>query len=213
MTTREQVELDAMRRGLKIFHDVSLRGRVRGISYPSDQFGTQFEGCPRCEQKRLDPAPDYDSERHRFPIPNPELWKDGSDLWNDDSELAQLRAAIDARYAALFVQTDGSLLPVDECYPPDDNWAEGSVGFCDPCRAEWDGLERYWADPAVLASLWLEATRRLEYLLGMSDYWVWGGSRVRNENRKQRERLIKRAHSGETLAESWAREKRERARE
>ncbi|MDE0339838.1 MAG: hypothetical protein OXI80_19350 [Caldilineaceae bacterium] len=24
-------------------------------------------------------------------------------------------------------------------------------------------MERYWADPAVLASLWLEATRRLEY--------------------------------------------------
>ena len=209
MTTREQVDLEAMRRGLKMYHDVSLRGRLRSLSHPDEQFGTQFEGCLRCEQKRTDPAPDYDPERHKYPVLHPELWKEGSDPWKDDAELARLRAAIDARYAALFVQADGSLLPVDECYP-DDHWAEDSAGFCDPCRFEWDELERYWADPAVLASLWLEATRRLEYLLGMNDHEVWGDSRVRNQDRKRRERVIRLAHSGKTLAETWARERRER---
>ncbi len=204
MTTGERVDVEAMQRGLELYHDVSLRGRVRSILHPDEQFGAEFEGCRRCEQKRTDPAPGYDPERHKYPVPNPELWK-------DDTELARLRAAIDARYAALFVKPDGSLLPVDECYPPDDNWAEGSFGFCDPCRSEWDEMERYWADPAVLASLWLEATRRLEYLLGISDHEVWGDNRIRNRKRKWRERLIERAHSGETLAESWGREKRERA--
>ena len=213
MTTTERVDVEAMQRGLELYHAVSLRGRLRSISHPDDQFGAEFKGCRRCEQKRTDPAPDYDPERHKFPVPNPELWKNSSEPWKDDRELARLRAAIDARYAALFVKPDGSLLPVDECYPPDESWAEGSVGFCDPCRSEWDEMERYWADPAVLASLWLEATRRLEYLLGISDHEVWGDSRIRNQNRKWRERLIKRAHSGETLADSWARERRERARE
>ena len=124
-------------------------------------------------------------ERHKYPVPNPELWKDGSDPWKDDPELARLRAAIDARYPALFVKPDGSLLPVDECYPPDDNWAEGSFGFCDPCRSEWETRwSGNWADPAVLASLWLEATRRLEYLLGISDHEVWGDNRIRNRKRK-----------------------------
>ncbi|MCY3710586.1 MAG: hypothetical protein OXG26_16980 [Caldilineaceae bacterium] len=208
----ERVDVEAMQRGLELYHYVSLRGRLRSISHPDDQFGEEFEGCRRCEQKRTDPAPEYDPERYKYPVPNPELWEGSSDPWKDDPELERLRAAIDARYAALFVKPDGSLLPVDECYPPDDNWAEGSSGFCDACRAEWDEMERYWADPAVLASLWLEATRRLEYLLGLSDYEVWGDSRVRNQNRKWRERLIKRAHSGETLAELWRREKRERAR-
>lgn len=213
MTTKESVDVEAMRRGLEIFHNVSLRGRLRGISHPGEQFGPEFQGCPRCEQKRKDSVPDYDPELHKYPVPNLEFWKDGSDPWKDDFELARLRAAIDARYAALFVQADGSLLPVDECYPPDDNWAEGSFGFCDPCRSEWDELERYWADPAVLASLWLEAARRLEYLLGINDYEVWGGARVHEEERKRRERTIKQAHSGETLTESWACEKREHARE
>lgn len=210
MTTIERVDVEAMQRGLELYHDVSLRGRVRGILHPDEQFGAELKGCRRCEQKRTDPAPGYDPERHKYPVPNPELWKDGSDPWKDDPELARLRAAIDARYPALFVKPDGSLLPVDECYPPDDNWAEGSFGFCDPCRSEWDEMERYWADPAVLASLWLEATRRLEYLLGISDHEVWGDNRIRNRKRKWRERLIERAHSGETLAESWGREKRER---
>ena len=213
MTTKERVDLEAMRRGLEMYHDVSLRGRLRGLFHPSKQFGTQYRGCPRCEQKRTDPAPDYDPELHKYPAPNPELWKDGTDPWKDDPELARLRAAIDARYAALFVQADGSLLPVDGCYQPDDNWAEGSYGFCDPCRSEWDELERYWADPAVLASLWLEAARRLEYLLGINDHEVWGDTRVRKQNRKRRERVIELAHSGETLADSWAREKRECARD
>ena len=212
MTATEQVDVEAMQRGLELYHDVSLRGRLRGIAHPDDQFGAEFKGCRRCEQKRTDPAPDYDPERHKYPVPNPYLWKEDSDPWKDDPELARLRAAIDARYAALFVKPDGSLLPVDECYPPADNWAEGSLGFCDPCRAEWDEMERYWADPAVLASLWLEATWRLEYLLGMSDHEVWGDTRVQNERRERRERLIELAHSGETLAELWRREKRERAR-
>lgn len=213
MTTTQPVAVEAMQRGLELYHDVSLRGRLRSISHPDEQFGADFVGCRRCEQKRMAPAPDYDPEQHKFPVPNPELWEDSSDPWKDDLELARLRAAIDARYAALFVKPDGSLLPVDECYPPDDNWAEGSFGFCDPCRSEWDEMERYWADPAVLASLWLEATRRLEYLLGMNDHEVWGDTRVRNERRERRERLITLAHSGETLAESWGREKRERAQE
>ena len=213
MTMIEQVELDAMRRGLEMYHDVSLRGRLRGLPHPDEQFGRQYEGCRRCEQKRMDPAPDHDPDRHKYPIPSPKLWKDGSDPWKDDSVLARLRTAIDARYAALFVQADGSLLPVDECYPPDDNLAEGSYGFCDACRAEWDEMERYWADPAVLASLWMEAAYRLEYLLGMSDYEVCGDSRIRDQNRSRRDRVIDLAHSGETLAESWAREKRARARE
>ncbi len=213
MTTTQPVAVEAMQRGLELYHDVSLRGRLRGVSHPNAQFGPKFKGCRRCEQKRKDQAPDYDPERHKHPVPNPELWEDSSDPWKDDLELARLRAAIDARYAALFVKPDGSLLPVDECYPPDDNWAEGSFGFCDPCRSEWDEMERYWADPAVLASLWLEATRRLEYLLGMNDDEVWGDTRVRNERRERRERLITLAHSGETLAESWGREKRERAQE
>ncbi len=213
MKTTERVNVEAMQRGLELYHDVSLRGRLRGLSHPDAQFGAEFKGCRRCEQKRTDPAPDYDSERHKYPVPNPELWEDDSDPWKDDPELARLRAAIDARYAALFVKPDGSLLPVDECYPPDDNWAVGSFGFCDPCRSEWDEMERYWADPAVLASLWLEATRRLEYLLGISDHEVWGDNRVRKERRERRERLIALARSGETLAESWEREKRESARE
>ena len=212
MTTTERVDVEAMQRGLELYHYVSLRGRLRGISHPDEQFGADFKGCRRCEQKRTDPAPGYDPERQKYPVPNPELWKERSDPWKDDPELARLRAAIDARYAALFVKPDGSLLPVDECYRPDDNRAEGSLGFCDSCRSEWDEMERYWADPAVLASLWLEATWRLEYLLGMSDHEVWGDSRVRDERRKRRERLIARAHSVETLAESWRREKRERAR-
>ena len=210
MTTIERVDVEAMQRGLELYHYVSLRGCLRGILHPDDQFGAEFKGCRRCEQKRTDPAPDYDPERHKYPVPNPEFWKDSSDPWKDDPELARLRAAIDARYAALFVTPDGSLLPVDECYPPDDNWAEGSVGFCDPCRSEWDEMERYWADP-VLKILWMEASQRLEYLLGMNDREVWGDSRIRNLNRKWRERAIKLAHSGETLAESWRREKRERA--
>jgi len=213
MTTNEQVDVEAMQRGLELYHDVSLRGRLRGIAHPDDQFGAEFKGCRRCEQKRTDPAPDYDPERHKYPVPNPDLWKEDSDPWKDDPELARIRAAIDARYSGLFVKPDGSLLPVDECYPPDDNWAEGSFGFCDPCRFEWDEMERYWADPAVLASLWLEATRRLEYLLGMSDHEVWGDTRVQNERRARRERLIELAHSGETLEELRRREKRERARE
>ncbi|MXY94947.1 MAG: hypothetical protein F4047_03625 [Caldilineaceae bacterium SB0670_bin_27] len=212
MTTIEQVDVKAMQRGLELYHDVSLRGRFRSISHPDEQFGAEFEGCRRCEQKRTDSAPDYGPERHKYPVPNLELWKEGADPWKDDAELARLRAAIDARYAALFVKPDGSILPVDECYPRDDNWAEGSVGFCDACRSEWDEMERYWADPAVLVSLWLEATRRLEYLLGMSDHEVWGDTRVRKEQRERRERLIEIAHSGETLKESWEREKRERAR-
>ena len=213
MKTIERVNVKAMRRGLELYHDVSLRGRLRSISHPDEQFGAEFQGCRRCEQKRTDPAPDYDTEWQKYPVPNPELWEDDSDPWKDDPELARLRSAIDARYAALFVKPDGSLLPVDECYPQDDNWAEGSYGFCDACRSEWDEMERYWADPGVLASLWLEATRRLESLLGISDYEVWGDDRVRKEQREWRERLIARAHSGETLAESWRREKRESARE
>ena len=212
MTTTEHMDVEAMQQGLELYHDVSLRGDLRSILHPDDQFGAEFRGCRRCEQKRTDPAPGYDSERHKFPVPNPELWRDGSDPWKDDPELARLRSAIDARYAALFVKPDGSLLPVDECYPPDDNWAEGSLGFCDPCRSEWDEMERYWADP-VLKILWMEAAQRLEYLLGMSDHEVWGDSRVRNRKRKWRVRAITLAHSGETLAESWGREKRERARE
>jgi len=213
MTTIERVDVEAMQRGLELYHDVSLRGRLRGIAHPDDQFGAELKGCRRCEQKRTDPAPGYDPERHECPVPNPDLWNEDSDPWKDDPELARLRAAIDARYAALFVKPDGSLLPVDECYPPDDNWATGSFGFCEPCRSEWDEMERYWADPAVLASLWLEATRRLEYLLGMRDYEVWGDTRVRDRRRTRRERLIALAHSGETLAESWLREKQESARE
>ena len=213
MINIEQVDVEAMQRGLELYHDASLRGRLRGISHPDDQFGAEVKGCRRCEQKRTDPAPDYDPERHKYPVPNPELWKEDSDPWKDDPELARLRAAIDARYAALFVKPDGSLLRVDDCYPRDDNWAEGTLGFCDPCRAEWDEMERYWADPAVLANCWLEATRRPEYLLGMSDHEVWGDNRVRKEQRERRERLMERAHSGETLAESWRREKRERVRE
>ena len=212
MTTNEWVDVEAMQRGLELYHDVSLLGRLRGISHPDEQFGAEVKGCRRCEQKRTDPAPDYDPERHKYPVPNPELWEEDSDPWKDDPELARLRSAIDARYAALFVKPDGSLLPVDECYPPDDNWATGSFGFCDPCRSEWDEMERYWADPAVLASLWLEATLRLEYLLGMSDHQVWGDTRVGSERRERLERLIQLAHSGETLAELWRREKRERAR-
>lgn len=212
MTTTERMDVEAMQQGLELYHDVSLRGDLRSILHPDDQFGAEFRGCRRCEQKRTDPAPGYDSQRHKFPVPNPELWRDGSDPWKDDPELARLRPAIDARYAALFVKPDGSLLPVDECYPPDDNWAEGSVGFCDPCRSEWDEMERYWADP-VLKILWMEAAQRLEYLLGTSDHEVWGDSRVRNRKRKRRERAITLAHSGETLAESWGREKRERARD
>ena len=94
------------------------------IAHPDDQFGAEVKGCRRCEQKRTDPAPVYDPERHKYPVPNPDLWKEDSDPWKDDPELARLRAAIDARYAALFVKPDGSLLPVDECYPPDDNWAD-----------------------------------------------------------------------------------------
>ena len=210
MTTIERADVEAMQRGLELYHDVSLRGRLRGIAHPDDQFGAEFKGCRRCEQKRTDPAPGYDPERHKYSVPNPDLWEDSSDPWKDDPELARLRAAIDARYEALFVMPDGSLLPVDDCYPRDDNWVEGSVGFCDACRAEWDEMERYWADPAVLASLWLEATWRLEYLLGMSDHEVWGDTRVRKERRERRERLIARAHSGETLAGLWRREKRER---
>ena len=73
-------------------------------------------------------------------------------------------------------------------------------------------MERYWADP-VLKVLWMEAAKRLEYLLGISDHEVWGDSRVRNQDRRRRERVIRLAHSGETLAESWGREKRERARD
>ena len=213
MKTTERVDVEAMQRGLELYHDVSLRGRLRSISHPDVQFGAELKGCRRCEQKRTDSAPGFDPKRHKYPVPNPELWEDESDPWKDDPELARLRAAIDARYAALFVKPDGSLLPVDECYPPDDNWAVGSFGFCDPCRSEWDEMERYWADPAVLASLWLEATRRLEYLLGISDHEVWGDNRVRKERREWREQLIALAHSGETLAESWRREKRERDRE
>lgn len=211
MTTAELVDVEAMQRGLELYHDVSLRGGLRGVAHPDDQFGGEFKGCRRCEQKGTDPAPAYDPERHKYPVPNPDLWKEDSDPWKGDPELARLRAAIDVRYAALFVKPDGSLLPVDECYPPDDNWVEGSVGFCDACRSEWDELERYWADP-VLKTLWMEAAQRLEYLLGMNDREVWGDSRIRNLNRKWRERAIKFAHSGETLTESWAREKRERAR-
>lgn len=213
MTTIERVDVESMQRGLELYHDVSLRGRLRSSSHPDEQFGAEFRGCRRCEQKRTDPAPGYDVERHRFPVPNLELWEDSSNPWKDDPELARLRAAIDVRYAALFVKPDGSLLPVAECYPQDDNGTEDSSGFCDPCRSEWEEMERYWADPAVLASLWLEATWRLEYLLGISDHEVWGDTRVRNERRERRERLIDLAHSGETLAESWGREKRERARE
>ena len=209
MTTIEKVDVEAMRRGLRLYHDVSLRGRLRGLPHPSEQFGTHFEGCPSCEQRRRDPAPDYDPARHNYPVPNPGLWKDGSNPWMDDPELARLRTAIDARYAALFVRPDGSLVPLDECYPPDDNWAEGSFGFCDACRAEWDEMERYWADPAVLASLWLEAAFRLQHLLGLSDYEVWGDSRVRDLNRQRRERVIELAYCGETLAEAWEREKRD----
>lgn len=212
MTMTERVDVEAMQRGLELYHDVSLRGRLRSISHPDEQFGAEFKGCRRCEQKRTDPAPEYDPERHKYPVPNPDLWKDSSDPWKYDPELARLRAAIDARYEALFVKPDGSLLPVDECYPPDDNWATGSFGFCDPCRSEWDELERYWADPAVLASLWLEATLRLEYLLGISDHEVWGDTRVRDRRRKRRERLIERAHSGETLVVSWRRDKQGRGR-
>ena len=207
MTTSEHVDVEAMRRGLAFYHDVSLRGRIRGLPHPYDQFGPEVEGCLHCEQKRTDPAPDYDPGRHKYPIPNPALWKDGSDPWRDDPELARLRAAIDARYAALFVMPDGSLLPLDDCYPPDDNWADGSVGFCDPCRLESDEIERYWAD-AVLSRLWMQAAYRLQYLLGMSDYEL---KRI-EFNCQSREEAIELAHSGETLAQSWAREKRERAR-
>ena len=62
-------------------------------------------------------------------------------------------------------------------------FSAGPAGFCDPLRFEWDELERYRADSAVLASLWLEATRRFEYLLGMNDHEVWGDSRARRRTR------------------------------
>ena len=209
MTTIEQVDLEAMRRGLEMYHDV-VRCAVVFEVFP----------IPASSSERSIRAARGVNRSGRIPpltmIPNftnilfliPNCGRTVSNPWKDDPELARLRAAIDARYAALFVQADGSLLPVDECYPPDDNWAEGSFGFCDPCRSEWEELERYWADPAVLASLWLEAARRLECLLGINDHEVWGDTRVRDQQRKRRERIIELAHSGETLAESWAREKR-----
>ena len=150
MSTIERVDVEATQRGLELYHDVSLRGRLRGIAHPYDQFGAEFGGCRRCEQKRTDPAPGYDPERHKYPVPNSELWKDGSDPWKDDPELARLREAIDARYAAMFVKPDGSLLPVDECYPRDDNWSEGSLASA--MRVDLNGTS--WSGTGLILLCW-----------------------------------------------------------